>query len=115
LLKKVLKDEKPITGRPADQLKPQLTEARKEIADYMEQEEDLLSYIIFPNVAVDFFKRRKGELPPLELSSSCSNGKVVNKVKPAKNDQENLQAEQFNLIDETLIWNDDDNFVYPAG
>jgi pyruvate/oxaloacetate carboxyltransferase len=56
LLKKILKDEQPITGRPADLLKPQLEEARKEIAEYIEQDEDLLSYIIFPNVAIDFLK-----------------------------------------------------------
>jgi pyruvate/oxaloacetate carboxyltransferase len=45
----------------------------------MEQEEDVLSYIIFPNVAIDFFKRRKGLLPPLDLNSTCANGKVLNK------------------------------------
>ncbi|MDY6827729.1 MAG: oxaloacetate decarboxylase subunit alpha, partial [Bacillota bacterium] len=58
VLEKVLKDEQPISGRPADQLKPQLEEAKKEIAEYIEQEEDVLSYVIFPNVAIDFFKRR---------------------------------------------------------
>ncbi len=72
LMKQVLKDEEPITGRPADLLKPQLAEARKEIEEYIEQEEDVLSYIIFPNVAVDFFKRRKGLLPPLEVVNICN-------------------------------------------
>ncbi len=115
LLQKVLKDEKPISGRPADQLKPQLAEARKEIADYIEQEEDLLSYIIFPNVAVDFFKRRRGELPPLELSSTCQGGRAVNTTKPQKSDQKGPQYENMSLVDEELIYGDDDNAVYPAG
>ena len=115
LLKKVLKSEKPISGRPADLLKPQLEEARKEIAEYIEQEEDVLSYIIFPSVAIDFFKRRKGLLPPLELNSSCEGGKVINTVKPKTSRQNNLQIDAFSQIDESLVWNDDDNIVYPTG
>ncbi|MFO7952872.1 MAG: oxaloacetate decarboxylase subunit alpha [Bacillota bacterium] len=117
LLEKVLKDEKPITGRPADLLEPQLEKARKEIAEYIEQEEDLLSYIIFPNVAIDFFKRRKGELPPLELNSSCVNGKAVNQVKEKNNNgkaQSDLKLDAIFSIDENLIWNDAANIVYPV-
>ena len=115
LLKKVLKEEKPITGRPADLLKPQLDEARKEIAEYIEQEEDVLSYIIFPNVAIDFFKRRKGLLPPLELKSTCEGGKAINTVASKINETKNLQFDAFSEVDETLIWSDEDNTVYPAG
>lgn len=115
LLKKVLKGEKPINGRPADLLKPQLEEAKKEIVDYIEQEEDVLSYIIFPNVAVDFFKRRKGLLPPLELNSSCRGGKAINTVDPKKSGPDNLRFDAIFQVDETLIWTDDDNAVYPAG
>lgn len=115
LLKQVLKDEKPITGRPADGLKPQLEEAKKEIAEYMEQEEDVLSYIIFPNVAIDFFKRRKGLLPPLELTSTCSDGKAVNTVTERKSSQNGPKLEALDSVDETLIWDDEFNSVYPAG
>jgi oxaloacetate decarboxylase (Na+ extruding) subunit alpha len=114
LIKKVLKDEKPITGRPADLLAPQLDEARREIAEYIEQEEDLLSYIIFPNVAIDFFKRRRGELPPLELKSTCSGGKPVNEVAPKKTESDSIRSEEFSRVDETLIWSDDHNQVYPV-
>jgi len=117
LISKVLKEEKPITGRPADLLEPQLEKARGEIAGYIEQEEDLLSYIIFPNVALDFFKRRKGELPPLELNSSCVNGRAVNEVKEKKNSDSNGQKLKFEAlynIDETLIWHDSGNIVYPV-
>ncbi len=115
LQKKVLKDEKPITGRPADLLKPQLEAAKEEIAEYIEQEEDVLSYIIFPNVAIDFFKRRKGLLPPLELSSSCVGGKVVNRATSRNIEPGDVQPESFYLVDETLIWTDGLNTVYPVG
>ena len=58
ILKKIIGDEKPITCRPADLLEPELDKAREEIGDYMEQEEDLLSYVLFPKPAMDFFKYR---------------------------------------------------------
>ena len=115
LLKQVLKEEKPITGRPADGLKPQLEEARKEIAEYIEQEEDLLSYIIFPNVAIDFFKRRKGLLPPLKLKSTCDKGIAVNTLEGKNNGEKKFEVESLNMIDEDLAWYDEDNTVYPAG
>lgn len=116
LLQKVLKDEKPISGRPADLLKPQLEEAKKEIAEYIEQEEDVLSYIIFPNVAIDFFKRRKGLLPPLELKNSCAGDKYSGSAAGKKNGGTNLQLDGLSRsIDEALIWSDQDNYVYPAG
>ncbi len=115
LLKQILKDEKPITGRPADLLKPQLAEASKEIEEFIEQDEDILSYLIFPNVALEFFKRRKGLLPPLELKSSCSGNKAANKVADKINEQNGPILEALNAVDETLIWSDDINKVYPAG
>ncbi len=115
LLKKVLKDEKPITGRPADLLKPQLEEARKAIEEYIEQDEDVLSYIIFPNVAVEFFKRRKGLLPPLELNSSCSGAKAVNKAAADRGRQKSLILEELYTVDKNLVWSDEFNTVYPAG
>ena len=117
LLTQVLKGEEPITGRPADQLKPQLGEAKKEIADYIEQEEDVLSYIIFPNVAIDFFKRRRGELPPLELNNSCEMPAPA--AKQSGNNESNKKStvslEGLQQVDDSLIWSDSDNAVYPAG
>lgn len=56
--RKVIGDEEPITCRPADLLEPQLPAARKEIAFYVQQEEDVLSYAIFPTVAKQFLAER---------------------------------------------------------
>ena len=56
--KKALGDEKPITVRPADLLEPELDKLREEIKAYSVQDEDVLSYALFPKVAVDFFKKR---------------------------------------------------------
>ncbi|WBY64644.1 MAG: Oxaloacetate decarboxylase [Thermocaproicibacter melissae] len=56
--KKIIGDAERITCRPADLLKPELESLRKECAEWIEQEEDVLSYAQFPKVAVDFFKER---------------------------------------------------------
>ncbi|MCX7709604.1 MAG: oxaloacetate decarboxylase subunit alpha [Clostridia bacterium] len=56
--KKILGDEKPITCRPADLLQPELDRIRSEIKDYIEQDEDVLSYALLPQVAEKFFKGR---------------------------------------------------------
>lgn len=59
--KKACGDETPITCRPADLLKPELREMEKEVAHYKQQDEDVLSYALFPQVAVDFFKYREAQ------------------------------------------------------
>ena len=59
--KKICGDEKIIDCRPADLLKPELDTFRNEIAEYYEQEEDVLSYAVFGQVALNFFKWRKAQ------------------------------------------------------
>lgn len=56
--KKALGDEEPITVRPADLIEPELDKLREEIKAYSIQDEDVLSYALFPKVATDFFKKR---------------------------------------------------------
>ena len=59
--KMILKGEKPITCRPADQLEPELDKLREECAEWIQQEEDVLSYAQFGQVAVKFFQKRRDE------------------------------------------------------
>lgn len=59
LVKKVLGDEKPITCRFADTLPDALPEARKYLGDRATCDEDVLSYIAFPQQAEEFFDRRE--------------------------------------------------------
>ncbi len=58
---KVLKGEKRITYRPADDLEPEYEKLKAEVIEkgYYTQEEDVLSYASFPEVAENFFKWRK--------------------------------------------------------
>ncbi len=63
IMKMILGDEKPITVRPADLLKPMLEECRRAVVEkgYYTREEDVLTYCLFPQVALEFFEaRRKG-------------------------------------------------------
>jgi oxaloacetate decarboxylase alpha subunit len=55
----ILKGEETITCRPADLLEPELDKIRLEMNEYIEQDEDVLSYALFPQVAESFFKHRR--------------------------------------------------------
>ncbi len=59
--KKIIGDEEPITCRPADNLEPELAKIEAEMKDYKEKEEDVLSYALFPQQALDFFKFRQAQ------------------------------------------------------
>lgn len=59
IVKKILEEEKPITCRPADLLGNELDKIRNKIKDYIEQEEDVLSYALLPQAAEKLFKARK--------------------------------------------------------
>ena len=58
-VKKIIGDEEPISCRPADLIEPELDKLRSEIAEYIEQDEDVLSYALFDQVAIKFFKERR--------------------------------------------------------
>ena len=59
LLAKVLGDEKPYTGRFADTLAPEFEKVKAELGDRAESDEDVLSYIAFPQIAEKFFASRE--------------------------------------------------------
>ncbi|NLA04447.1 MAG: pyruvate carboxylase subunit B [Firmicutes bacterium] len=108
ILRQVLGDEKPVTARPADLMEPQLPAARHEIAEYMVQEEDLLSYILFPNVALDFFKRRRGLLPPLAESGQG------NRAGRAAAGNKELDFTRFSSVDRALLRREGAHLIYPV-
>ncbi len=57
--KMIIGDAEPIDCRPADLLEPELDKLRAECADWTEQEEDVLSYAQFGQVATKFFEKRR--------------------------------------------------------
>ena len=69
-VKRIIGDEAPITCRPADRLAPELDAMREKIAGYMEQEEDVLTYALFEQVALKFFEARKAKLYGIDATAA---------------------------------------------
>ena len=59
IIEKIIGNDKRITCRPADLLKPELENVKKECAEWIEQDEDVLSYALFGQVATKFFQQRQ--------------------------------------------------------
>ncbi|MCH5324160.1 MAG: oxaloacetate decarboxylase subunit alpha [Eubacterium sp.] len=76
--KKILGDEEPIDCRPADLIEPELEKLKAEAAKWTQQEEDVLSYAMFGQVAEKFFEKRKDK----QLGIDAEHADKTNKVMP---------------------------------
>jgi pyruvate/oxaloacetate carboxyltransferase len=72
--KRIIGDEQSITTRPADQLESALDKIPDDVKPFIETEEDKITYALFPQIALEFFKKRKAKredtktaLPPERL------------------------------------------------
>lgn len=74
--KKICGDEPIIDCRPADLLKPELDTFKDQIAEYYEQEEDVLSFAQFDQVAIKFFQQRRDKKYNLDGKHDDINSKV---------------------------------------
>ena len=73
---KAIADDAPISNRPADNLAPELQEAAKELSEHDVSEEDVLSYTLFPSVALQFLhERASGDLRPEPLEPLPEGGR----------------------------------------
>ncbi len=73
--RKAVGDEEFVEVRPADLLEPELEKAKKELGETAKTVEDVLSYALFPKVAMEFLNlREKGELgkePPKTIPAQA--------------------------------------------
>jgi len=76
--KKIIGSDEPIDCRPADLLKPELSKLREECAEWIEQDEDVLSYAQFGQVATKFFEARRDA----KYNIDSKHSDVENKVHP---------------------------------
>lgn len=76
--KKILGDEQPIDCRPADLIEPELEKLKAECAKWSQQDEDVLSYAMFGQVAEKFFEKRKDK----QLGIDAEHADKANKVMP---------------------------------
>lgn len=74
--KKAIGDEEPITCRPADLIPNELESLEKEMARYKQQDEDVLSYALFPQVATEFFKYREAQKTKIDAAKADTENKV---------------------------------------
>ncbi len=73
---KIIGDADPIDCRPADLLKPELDKLREECAEWVEQEEDVLSYAQFGPVATKFFEKRRNKKYSIDGTHSDAQNQV---------------------------------------
>lgn len=76
--KKIIGDEEAIDCRPADKLAPELDKLREECAEWTQQEEDVLSYAQFGQVAVKFFEKRRDK----QVGLDGVHGNAENQIHP---------------------------------
>ena len=74
--KKIIGDEEPITCRPADLIEPEMAKFEAEMKDYKQQEEDVLSYALFPQQAMDYFKFRQAQKFGVDPNLADVNSKI---------------------------------------
>ena len=74
--KKCIGDTKPITCRPADLIEPQLEKIEAEMSQWKEQDEDVLSYALFPQVATDFFQYREAQKTKVDATLADKENQV---------------------------------------
>ncbi len=61
IVKKIIGDDKRTTCRPADKIAPEMDTLRKKCAQWIEQDEDVLSYALFDQVATKYFEYRQAQ------------------------------------------------------
>lgn len=74
--KKCIGDTEAITCRPADLLEPQLASLEEEMKQYKQQDEDVLTYALFPQVAMDFFKYREAQQSKIDSTVASEENKT---------------------------------------
>ncbi|MGN0295356.1 MAG: oxaloacetate decarboxylase subunit alpha [Lachnospiraceae bacterium] len=74
--KKVIGDTEPVTCRPADLIAPELDRLEAEMSQWKEQDEDVLSYALFPQVAVEFFRDREAKKTKIDPVMADENNKA---------------------------------------
>ena len=74
--KKIIGDETPITCLPADLLEQHLPKFEKEVDKWKQQDEDVLSYALFPAVAKEFFELREAKQTKVDQTKADKENKV---------------------------------------
>ncbi|KQC12544.1 MAG: hypothetical protein APR63_02595 [Desulfuromonas sp. SDB] len=77
-------DEQPIQVRPADLISPEYEKLKKELKDITREEEDILSYALFPKPAMDYFEFRKDPIQQKQKQEQDARGFVIPQQHPER-------------------------------
>ncbi|MCM1044666.1 MAG: oxaloacetate decarboxylase subunit alpha [Candidatus Gastranaerophilales bacterium] len=70
VIDKVIPGEERITCRYADTIENELSKLESEMKEWKQQDEDVLSYALFPQVATDFFKYRQAQQEKVDMTQA---------------------------------------------
>ena len=70
VIAKVIPGEEVITCRPADLIANELDKIEEEMKIWKQQDEDVLSYALFPKVAIDYFKYRQAQQEKVDMTEA---------------------------------------------
>ena len=68
--------DKAITCRPADLIEPGLAKFEEEMKQWKQQDEDVLTYALFPQVATEFFKYREAQQTKIDPNKADKENKA---------------------------------------
>ena len=115
LVKRILKDypdgQTPVTRRPADGMKGEMEEARREVGELGKCEEDILTYALFPSTGMQFLKWKYGvetapdSVRPRTLEEVEAEDKLIEDVKEGK-----LTPQGTGGRRSYTVWVDDEQF-----
>jgi oxaloacetate decarboxylase alpha subunit len=91
--RKIIGDEEVIDTRPADLIKPIWEKCKREIAGITDREEDILTYALFPPVALKFFEYRK-EKSNEDIPQISSRDEIVEQTTPEQQPAVKLSSGQ---------------------
>ena len=104
--KKILGDTPVVEGRFADTLEPEFEKTKKELTGVAKSDEDVLSYIAFPQVATAFFKDRAAGFPKKEAPKAAPAAKPVEAPKAAAVEAPKAEAADFVKVENVFVAED---------
>ncbi len=97
VIKKAIGDEKPIADRPANHIPPEWEKARKEMEGISDNEEDILSYALYPSVAKQYFEAQKDPLKKKARQDAIKAGTVTPEGHPQRRFVMRVDGEDYEV------------------
>ncbi|HBC75576.1 MAG: pyruvate carboxylase subunit B [Candidatus Wallbacteria bacterium GWC2_49_35] len=94
VIKLAIGDHARITGRPADTIAPEWQKCKDAVKQYSDKDEDILSYALFPQVAIEFFENQKNPMKKEQAGDATKSSKQTH---PEKQFVLNINGEKYEV------------------